>query len=626
MRPPRKPTVRTKSRKEWWFDPEGTVIAEFDPDGLPLGMVGPSALHKIPDEGESPRFVIVALWAILLSLTVYAARDLRGMVVHSESLSSSRVLVAVADGFYAVAKFLGPARLHDAIADGLAPLKQRDLVGDVAWAQGDVEAQTGRPTPGGDAGTQVGQGKQLRVLLVGASSMQYYLGAELERRLEQYQNVVSHRFGKLGTGLARPDEFDWGKQLPQLVEAFRPNLVIGQFGGNDGQPLRLADGTLAQLGTDAWSEEYTRRVQEMIQIAQKAGAKVVMLGMPITKHKKHSQRLERVNAVTQRATEDAGAVYIATWDIAEDANGAVRETITHAGKTGPMYLADGVHYGRVGASFVAEKLAWRLERLFDLVPKDEQLAVAVRRDLLSSVRGKTTSFLAFMPHAAFRGEAQLPVLYLLHGAGGSWTDFSEKGHDLVRRLAAKEQLVIVAPDGDTDGWYVDSPKVEGAKLESYLMKELLPHVEKHLPVTERRSIGGISMGGNGAIVLALKYPGTFVSVSSMSGAVDLSEAANRPALVERLGPYEENSALWERSSALHLVEARAEVARELPLLLTVGSQDRWAPASRALKKMLEALGSTAVLKESPGDHGWGHWLSVLPEHVAWHARHLHAKE
>ena len=47
--------------------------------------------------------------------------------------------------------------------------------------------------------------------------MQYYLGSELERRLETYRGVITHRFGKLGTGLARPDNFNWPKQLDRLL-------------------------------------------------------------------------------------------------------------------------------------------------------------------------------------------------------------------------------------------------------------------------------------------------------------------------------------------------------------------------------------------------------------------------
>ncbi len=84
--------------------------------------------------------------------------------------------------------------------------------------------------------------------------MQFYLGSELERRLERYRQVELHRFGKLGTGLARPDNFDWSKHITSLLEGFKPHIVIGQFGGNDGQPLQQRDGTLVLYGTAARSQ------------------------------------------------------------------------------------------------------------------------------------------------------------------------------------------------------------------------------------------------------------------------------------------------------------------------------------------------------------------------------------
>ncbi len=73
------------------------------------------------------------------------------------------------------------------------------------------------------------------MLLVGASSVQYYLGAELERRLEAHRDVTVLRLGKLGTGLARPDVFDWPAKLAELLDAFQPDLVIAMLGGNDAQ-------------------------------------------------------------------------------------------------------------------------------------------------------------------------------------------------------------------------------------------------------------------------------------------------------------------------------------------------------------------------------------------------------
>ncbi len=618
--------------RKWKFDPDATVVAELDPEGLPLG-IGDDHTRLMPAppiRGDPPHLVLASAWGLLLAFSIYAARDVQAFVLHDDQLAGNALLVGAANGFYEVASTLGPARLRDTIDGAFTPLKQKTAdvegLGALLLASSDkpvrparsarpAQMQKGRPRPAGE--------EKMRILLVGASSMQFYLGAELERRLETYKGVVTHRFGKLGTGLARPDMFDWPRQLSQLLATFRPHVVIGQWGGNDGQPMEVAGGKVLLFGSHEWDVEYTRRVKLMVDMANEAGARTIILGMPITRHKKHSDKLEHVNAITKAAAEAAGGMYVSTWTIAVDEKGQARATITHEGKSGPMYLADGVHYARLGANYVAQRLCWQLERVLDLVPADEGLAAVAHYELDSRSRNEKTSYLAYVPQAAKRGDERLPVLFLLHGAGGSFTDFSENAHELLQRLATQHRLVIVTPDGDPDGWYLDSPLLETAKIETYVMNELLPDVEKRLPVTDRRAIGGISMGGNGAIALAIKHPRTFVSVSSMSGAVDLSEAATRQALVDRLGPYEQNQELWHSHSAVHLLRARPDDGRRVSVFATVGTEDRWLEANRALRQVLADVGVVHEYKELPGGHAWDHWVEVLPLHLAFHARELH---
>ena len=132
------------------------------------------------------------------------------------------------------------------------------------------------------------------------------------------------------------------------------------------------------------------------------------------------------------------------------------------------------------------------------------------------------------------------------------------------------------------------------------------------------------MGGNAALVLALRNPGVFSAVSSLSGAVNLAEARTQPALIERLGPYAENVAEWEANSALQLVSVQAKVARTLPIRLSVGRADRWASANHELHEALKAAGNEPLFDETEGMHSWAHWVSVLPGHVAWQAQQLRA--
>jgi S-formylglutathione hydrolase FrmB len=219
---------------------------------------------------------------------------------------------------------------------------------------------------------------------------------------------------------------------------------------------------------------------------------------------------------------------------------------------------------------------------------------------------------------------RLPVLLLLHGADGSYTDFCEHLHAELVQLSAAHGLIVVLPEGARDGWWLDGPLLPRHRYATHLLSEVLPDIALWLPANERLSIAGISAGGNAAIVSALTHPALFSSVSSLSGALDLEVARSRPALQRALGEYEADAALWQRWSARHVLQRQRESARALPLLLSVGASDLWAQSNRAFSAELHALQISHTFRELPGGHDWQHWQSVLPEHIAFHARVLNA--
>ena len=111
-----------------------------------------------------------------------------------------------------------------------------------------------------------------------------------------------------------------------------------------------------------------------------------------------------------------------------------------------------------------------------------------------------------------------PVLYLLHGLGGHYTDWVTRTN--VADYAAQYRMIVVMPEGN-DSWYVDSGGVATDKYETYILKELIPDVDKRYRTIQARygrAVAGLSMGGYGAIKYGLKYPATFVFAASMSGA------------------------------------------------------------------------------------------------------------
>ena len=116
-------------------------------------------------------------------------------------------------------------------------------------------------------------------------------------------------------------------------------------------------------------------------------------------------------------------------------------------------------------------------------------------------------------------EKRYPVIYLLHGLGGRFDNWTDKTK--VALYAKNYEFIIVTPEGN-NGWYTDSGSVPNDKYESYIVQELIPEIDSRfrtLANRENRVIAGLSMGGYGALKFGLKHPDKFVLAGSFSGAL-----------------------------------------------------------------------------------------------------------
>jgi hypothetical protein len=209
-----------------------------------------------------------------------------------------------------------------------------------------------------------------RILIVGASSIQEGLGTELESQVKKFQGVEVKRFGQYSTGLCRPDYFDWNKKLKELIDSFKPDMVIGQWGENDCQGMGNLDGSFhSKFGSAEWDSEYGKRVTTLVQMMEAAGAEAVLIGVPIMRAKKLSQQVDRLNKVSKTATEAAGGTYISTWHITADSEGKYRGAVQIGGKEKMIRAGDGIHLSNYGAEYVAGEIIKKLGESFPFVAK-----------------------------------------------------------------------------------------------------------------------------------------------------------------------------------------------------------------------------------------------------------------
>src|ERR1043165_9168661 len=172
------------------------------------------------------------------------------------------------------------------------------------------------------------------------------------------------------------------------------------------------------------------------------------------------------------------------------------------------------------------------------------LSVYAQRASVETIQFQSKLINATLPYdvilpPGYRASAttRYPVLYLLHGWGGHYTDWLTRTN--VADYAAQYRMIVVMPEGN-DSWYVDGAAGVNDKYESYILKELMPDVDKRYRTIQSRygrAIAGLSMGGYGAIKYGLKFPATFVFAGSISGAFGVTRYTNKEMSGANLEPF-----------------------------------------------------------------------------------------
>jgi S-formylglutathione hydrolase len=257
----------------------------------------------------------------------------------------------------------------------------------------------------------------------------------------------------------------------------------------------------------------------------------------------------------------------------------------------------------------------------------------------SATLGCTMRFAIYLPPQAEHGP--VPVLYWLSGLTCTEQNFITKAG--AQRYAAEHGIAIVCPDtsprgdhvadaegydlGKGAGFYVDatqSPWAAHYRMHGYVADELPALVEAQFPVGAARAISGHSMGGHGALVIALRHAGRYRSVSAFSPIVAPSQVPwGQKAFAAYLGG---DRAAWVAHDATALVAG--DLRERLPLLVEQGAADEFLEDQlkpHLLQAAAAEAGHPLTLRMRPGyDHSYYFIASFIGEHIAHHAQALHA--
>jgi putative tributyrin esterase len=250
----------------------------------------------------------------------------------------------------------------------------------------------------------------------------------------------------------------------------------------------------------------------------------------------------------------------------------------------------------------------------------------------SAAMSKTYKAAVVLPNSYAKGKAVYPVLYLLHGAYGHFSDWlsSTPNKNTVKNLADQYNIIIVMPEGETFSFYLNSPVNKGSQFETYITEEVIQKIDKtYRTVNDKkgRVIAGLSMGGHGALYLSAKHPDLFCAAGSMSGAVDMGSMLNPESkdktnkLMEPVfGVEGASQEVYASHAVLNMVEKMK--SNKLALIIDCGVDDFLIEPNRELHRRLVYSKVPHDYTERPGAHTWGYWENALPYQVLFFSKIL----
>jgi S-formylglutathione hydrolase FrmB len=248
----------------------------------------------------------------------------------------------------------------------------------------------------------------------------------------------------------------------------------------------------------------------------------------------------------------------------------------------------------------------------------------------SSILGKEVEYSLYLPPDYDKTNRRYPVLYLLHGLGDDetgWTQFGEVKAIADQQLQKNQmtEMIIAMPDGGVS-FYINSADGK-VKYEDFFINEFIPHVDAtYRTRTEKRyrGIAGLSMGGHGTLIMALKHPELFSAAAPLSsGIFTKEEIINMPdeswnnvfgSLYGKNKGAERITDHYNKNSVLSIVETgNAEELKKVRYYIDCGDKDFLIKGNMALHAIMVDKKIPHEFRVREGVHNWEYWRTALPE-------------
>ncbi|HEX2913247.1 MAG TPA: alpha/beta hydrolase-fold protein [Chloroflexia bacterium] len=243
------------------------------------------------------------------------------------------------------------------------------------------------------------------------------------------------------------------------------------------------------------------------------------------------------------------------------------------------------------------------------------------RTFFSTLLNKNMSYRIYLPPGYDSSQQRYPVLYMLHGYSGkdeewTWYNLPTTVDSMITSGKAKP-FIVVMPTGEQEYW-MDHPN-DGPKWAEYVAKEVVDYIDgnyRTIPLKESRAIGGLSMGGNGALQISMNYPGIFGVVGAHSPTMRT--------YAQKL-PWWGDESWFAQNDPIQLAKT-SDYIGQVKLWIDIGLNDQtWRPRALELKQVLEDRHISFTWTDYPGDHVPQYWTDHVGDYLTWYAANLDFK-
>lgn len=250
------------------------------------------------------------------------------------------------------------------------------------------------------------------------------------------------------------------------------------------------------------------------------------------------------------------------------------------------------------------------------------------QSLSSKIIGYDVNYSVYLPPCYETSQRSYPVVYLLHGYSDNetaWIQFGEVNRTADKAIAEGRipPMIIVMPDAKVT-WYVNS--FDGSDpYEDMFIKEFIPHIEQQYRIRSQKSfraVSGLSMGGNGSLVYAIKHPDLFGACAAFSAAVYTNEEmkqhllqGNKHWFAPVYGELDKNGKLpqhWMDYNVLNIIEkAEPKTLNQVKFYIDCGDDDFLYKGNAALHVLMRNKKIKHEFRIRQGAHNWNYWRTNI---------------